>query len=245
MRETSNSASALWFRFSKLPFTGSEPSFFKTDREEWHKQIEQGFDAIREELMQFIEQPDAPLKEYRFNPNPPKPQWLTFPLISWNYVHRKNISLLPKSYALFSQIPGLVSVSVSCLTAGSSVHPHHGDTNGIYRCHLGLLIPGKIPECGFTVREESKSWEEGKLLAFCDAHWHYATNQTPHHRYILIIDVIRPEFSNRTNEICSRVIGSHLLYILDGYLPLYSRGPSWLWGSILGVFATLSRLLIR
>lgn len=65
--------------------------------------------------------------------------------------------------------------------------------SAIFRCHLGLKIPGEAPECCFTVGPESRSWEEGKVLMFCDAHRHTAVNYTDTVRFIVNFDVIRPK----------------------------------------------------
>jgi aspartyl/asparaginyl beta-hydroxylase (cupin superfamily) len=209
-----------WFRFSGKPFQANDPAWFDTNHFSWHRQTELAFPELKKEIESFIATESAQLKEYRFNPNPPRPQWLTFPLISWAYIHQKNLQKLPLTARHFLQYPELVSVSLSCLTAGSEVSPHHGDTNAIFRCHFGIRIPATLPECGFRVKGDCKPWQEGKLFAFCDAHLHDAFNHTKEDRYILIIDAIRPEYYHRRREICSLIISSHLWYMAENKIPL-------------------------
>ena len=59
-------------------------------------------------------------------------------------------------------------------------------------CHLPLIVP---PGCGFRVGNETREWEEGKLLIFDDTIEHEAWNESDQDRVVLIFDIWRPELS--------------------------------------------------
>src|SRR6185312_14098357 len=100
----------------------------------------------------------------------------------------------PTLFGLLNKIPGLTSVSFSRLAPNTTIPEHHGETNAIMRCHLGIEVPRTLPECGLRSGTETLGWAEGKWLFFNDAQHHSAWNNTDKRRIVLIIDVIRPEF---------------------------------------------------
>jgi ornithine lipid ester-linked acyl 2-hydroxylase len=119
-----------------------------------------------------------------------------------------NLKKFPLTTKIINQIPGLVSASFNVLESNAEINPHFGDTNGIVRAHLGLLVPGTLPKLGFQVNLEQRTWEEGKLLLFCDGYPHRAWNYTKEKRIILLLDVIRPEFTHKKRTICGTVLAS-------------------------------------
>jgi aspartyl/asparaginyl beta-hydroxylase (cupin superfamily) len=82
----------------------------------------------------------------------------------------------------------------SLLRPGARITPHTGTHNTRLTCHLPLIVP---PDCGFRVGNETREWEEGKLLIFDDAIEHEAWNSSDRDRLILIFDIWRPELSEQ------------------------------------------------
>jgi aspartyl/asparaginyl beta-hydroxylase (cupin superfamily) len=80
----------------------------------------------------------------------------------------------------------LASAFISRLVPGSIINPHHGFTNDWMRIHLGLICD---PECKITVGSETKTWEEGKLLAFHDGHLHSVRHNGTQERVVLSVDI--------------------------------------------------------
>ena len=189
-------------------YDGSEPAFYNPGDFEWTKELKSNWQTILEEFQPWINDIDkGELKPY-YNDEiqfPPQ-KWKTIGLMFWGKKNKKNWNLFPKTTKLMSTIPGLVGVSLSLLEAGAEIKPHGGETNGIIRCHLGLKIPESLPNCGFKVLEEQRSWQDGELIMFTDAHQHTAWNKTNENRFILLFDIIKPEFKNRKNEICRSVL---------------------------------------
>ena len=211
----------LWFRLSGKPYKGDEPYFFDPKQFDWAQHVMNNWATIREEMKLMIdEEQNAILKPYfedaiQF---PPK-NWKTESFFFWTKANRIMIGMFPKTYQILKEVPGLVSASINLLEPGTKILPHYGDTNAIYRCHFGLKVPATLPECGFRVESESRPWEEGKFLIFLDAYTHEAFNNSEQKRYILLLDVLRPEFRNRKYYVCTKVLGSMSLYQWAGKIP--------------------------
>ena len=84
------------------------------------------------------------------------------------------------------------SILFSLLKPGARIAPHHGAINTRLVCHLPLVVP---EGCGFRVGNETRKWEEGRLLIFDDTIEHEAWNDSGEDRVLLIFDVWRPELS--------------------------------------------------
>ncbi|MBA4241008.1 MAG: hypothetical protein C0448_09795 [Sphingobacteriaceae bacterium] len=203
--------SKLWFSlYDRGVYKGDEPSFYETEDISFAQLIEENYPTIKKELENYLTQHQ--LQTY-FNSSMVEEHgtWKTISLEWWGIKFYENYQYFPKTLSIINSIDGLVSASFNKLEPRGKIKPHCGDTNGIYRCHLGLEIPDKIPVCGFRVREEWRSWEEGKVLVFVDAVNHEAINLSERNRFIFSFDVIRPEFKNKSNYICAVAMTSLFL----------------------------------
>ena len=85
---------------------------------------------------------------------------------------------------------------ISKLNPGSIIKPHKGWSNTFLRCHIGVDVDG---ECYITKQhpnidlkiQETKTWEEGKWLAFQDGgnYYHSVEHKGTKPRIILSIDL--------------------------------------------------------
>ena len=203
--------SKLWFSlYDRNNYTGSEPAFYDPASISFTKLFEENAGAIKTELEQYLK--NNQLQSY-FNTTMVETQhtWKTISLKWWGIHFYKNQQSFPITTKVIKSVDGLVSASFNLLHAGGKIKPHCGDTNAIYRVHLGIEIPTTVPNCGFRVRDEWKSWEEGKLLVFVDAVNHEAINLSANDRFIMSFDVIRPEFKHKKNYICAVVLTSLFL----------------------------------
>lgn len=220
-----------WYSFvSGEQFTESDPFFFDLSQTDWANQVAQEWQVIKEELMTLLAQNDQHIIPY-FNRTLANQaaNWSIFPLFMWGLQFKRNCRKCPHTTRLMQRIPNMVSASFSLMRPQTTIKPHLGDTNAMYRCHLGLQIPMGIPHCVMQVGTEQQAWQEGKVLAFCDAQRHTAWNHTDEPRYVLIFDVIRPEFAAQTPWICAKVLGNlfwqtlfQRFYII-GHLPAFMR----------------------
>ena len=224
----------LWFSISGTSYKGEEPDFYDAEQFDWAKHLMDNWVTIREEMSPMIDEGQNSILKPYFEGAltfPPK-NWKTESFFFWTRANRIMIDMFPKTYQIIKQVPGLVSASINLLEPGSKIIPHYGDTNAIYRGHLGLKIPAALPLCGFRVQDETRPWEEGKFLIFLDAYTHEAFNNSDQKRYILLLDVLRPEFRNRKYRICTWVLGSLSLYEMAGKIPRmrkkFERLPAFL-----------------
>lgn len=106
-------------------------------------------------------------------------------------VKRYRSKLLPTLHSIIGDLDKdntLSNVFVSILSPGVIINPHVGYSKEYMRIHLGLVCD---PECKITVGEETKTWEEGKILAFKDGgpYYHQVRHNGEYDRYILSLDL--------------------------------------------------------
>ena len=192
----------IWYSYEKRKYEGSAPWFYSKDHFEWVQKLENQYPRIKEEIVRALNANEKDALPY-FNREivDENSVWKTLFFYFWGQRNHKLIDQSPWLEKVFMDIPGFTSCAISKLEARSEIKWHPGDTSGIIRCHLPLIVPAGLPECGFQVEEEERAWVEGKLLMFCDAHRHRAFNRTNQDRIVLIIDVIHPGFSHHRRSI--------------------------------------------
>ncbi|HKC67116.1 MAG TPA: aspartyl/asparaginyl beta-hydroxylase domain-containing protein [Bacteroidia bacterium] len=202
----------IWFSIYDFSFDykGTENAFIDDGNFDWAKELVANTDKILDELKLYIASNN--LQSY-FNTSmvSKKNSWKTVSLRTWDVQLFKNQQHFPFTTSLINKYPQIVSASFNLLEPKSKIVPHCGDTNAIYRCHLGLEIPSGLPDCGFKVKTEVRAWEKGKWLIFMDAYNHEAWNNTNKERYIFLIDVVRDEFLTKKKFVCATVLTSLFL----------------------------------
>lgn len=202
----------LWFSiFDEKRYQGDEKHFYDPADYEWAHHFLKNKDVIINEFKDALSNPQLfdPYFNYLFSTT--DGGWKTVGLKFWSINNYKNQKYFPEITKIINEVPGLISASFSKLEANSEIIPHNGDSNGFFRCHLGIEIPGKLPECGFEVEGEQRSWGNGEILIFCDALYHKAWNNTSKERYIMIFDIIREEYLPQRNKLISTVLASMFL----------------------------------
>ena len=165
-----------------------------------------------------------------------KKSWKFCEFYFWGKKNKQSCDQIPELNKILISIPGFISAGISVLSANTDIKAHCGDTNTIYRAHLGLSVPESYPRCGFQVGTEEKGWEEGKILLFCDANKHRAWNHSNLNRTVLIVDVIREQFLSQRKNICSNVLSSIALQKLEEKHPFVKSFPGIIKGGIRLVF---------
>jgi aspartyl/asparaginyl beta-hydroxylase (cupin superfamily) len=101
-------------------------------------------------------------------------------------------------------IKTMKSIETCCflkLAKNARLDKHYGynpSSNYILRNHLGLIVP---QNCGMWVDNEIKMHVEGEWLTFDDSKLHTAFNNSGADRYILLIDLCRPDFIKIGNSL--------------------------------------------
>lgn len=218
-----------WYNLFGGRYTGDQPYFYDRETLPWTRVLEDNWDVMRDELLALtVDEPER-LRPYFINKSmsfPPR-KWKTLGLYFWRFTLHRNCSRCPRTVEVLRAIPGMTSASLSVLEPGANINPHQGDTDAIYRCHLGLIVPASLPDCGFQVGPEIRGWAEGEALPFCDAQTHTAWNNTCERRLIMIVDVIRPEFAKQKNRVCAHVLASSVLQMMYQSMPYMNGWPGW------------------
>eukprot|EP00056_Hartaetosiga_gracilis_P002799 m.56857 g.56857 ORF g.56857 m.56857 type:complete len:326 (+) comp11204_c0_seq1:29-1006(+) len=214
-----------WFSFTPSPalkntafYSFEDERFFDLSSTAWVPEFEDKWKIIEAELHRFLDEKPVDFQPY-FRPDLVNRSgaWKTLGLKAWGLQDDKMLSFFPETCKLLDAIPDkVVSVSFNHLEANGVVKGHQGNTNGISRFHLGLKVPADASKCFFKVSSDTHPWEEGKLFAFCDAHWHTAQNLTDESRYIILFDVIRPQYAHMWDYICARVVADLALQYFSG-----------------------------
>ncbi|XP_031141132.2 aspartyl/asparaginyl beta-hydroxylase isoform X1 [Sander lucioperca] len=84
-------------------------------------------------------------------------------------------------------------IKFSVMHPGTHVWPHTGPTNCRLRMHLGLVIPKQ--GCRIRCTDQTREWEEGKVLIFDDSFEHEVWQDADRYRLIFIVDVWHPELT--------------------------------------------------
>lgn len=143
----------------------------------------------------------------------PPNSWKKIVIKVWNLYNLRVKNHFPILFNFVQSHPEISSCFITKLLPNSYIKPHCGETNGILRLHLGLKIPSHSGEmCSIKMNTQIKDWEVGKAFGFVDAQQHEVWNNTNEERYILIIDIIRPEFRKLKSYICVRIITTQLLF---------------------------------
>ena len=205
-----NTENEIYFSFlhEKNPEKKDE-TYFDPKQFDWASSMEGSWLAIKNEVLNYLNKDTKALKPYFASElmNAPN-KWKTFAFYFWGLsMSKEAIKCCPKTIGILKSIPNLVSASVSVMEPNSEIKPHYGDSDAMYRCHLGLIIPDVLPNCGFRVGYEDRAWKEGKLLMFNDAAYHKAWNYSNERRVILIFDVVKPQYSDQSKWISSKVRG--------------------------------------
>lgn len=183
---------------------------------------------IRDEILEFertkglINEMTAttPAKMYGGN-------WSLIVLSSMRRLRHENRKRFPLICSITDKIPNIVFVGVSIMPPNTEIAPHYGDTNGIVRSHLALIIPAPYPTIGIKVGEEERGWEEGELLSFINVQKHNVWNKSPQRRYVLMIDSVPNILQHRTMEICSKGLGSQTFNYLWMLFPVLKHTPAF------------------
>jgi aspartyl/asparaginyl beta-hydroxylase (cupin superfamily) len=196
-----------WYSFAENgAYSGPEPAFFNILNKQWAALLQSKHSIILKEFEAVLNSRNKNVIPY-FNKNLASraENWTVFPLYLWGNKQAENCAQCPQTTSIIESIPAMTNCLFSILKPNTSIKPHFGDSNVMYRCHFTLKSPGIIPEIGMRVKNEQISWTDGDIFAFCDAHEHEVWNNTNEERWVLIIDILREEFAHERKKICAEV----------------------------------------
>lgn len=213
-----------WLSDSGRPYVRNTPYFFDVDAIPAIKEVERNFEVIRDELLKSLQVEESPFEPYGdLTKTDRKQAWKTAGLMYWTLRSKPNIRRFPKTWEIMRRIPNLSACSLLLLEPRSTIKPHIGDTDAMYRCHMGLVVPAGLPQCGFRCGDESRPWVAGRVFAFNDACEHTAWNNTEERRFILSFDILRPQFEGAKYWTSANVLGKIYVEILEQHAPIVKR----------------------
>jgi beta-hydroxylase len=206
-------------------YAGSEPAFFVARDFPWADTLQRNWRVIREEFEEYAYHQGHALKP-NFVPDPVRiTGWSGVNLFTFLRRYDRNCRHFPRTMAVLESIPELASAFINLLEPGASLPAHYGDSNTLYRVHLGLIVPGGVDECGMQVDSERTGWREGEVVVFNDARRHFVWNRSDRPRVILVCDVMKSQYGGATPRACARVMGSIVVTFLQTRLPVLGRLP--------------------
>ncbi|XP_063156038.1 aspartyl/asparaginyl beta-hydroxylase [Candoia aspera] len=163
------------------------------------KSLEKNWKVIRDEGLAVMDRSkglflpeDENLRE--------KGDWSQFTLWQQGRKNENACNSVPKICALLERFPEATGcrrgqIKYSVMHPGTHVWPHTGPTNCRLRMHLGLVIPKE--GCRIRCAQETRFWEEGKVLIFDDSFEHEVWQDADAYRLIFIVDVWHPELTSQ------------------------------------------------
>ena len=189
------------FYFPRLP----QQQYYEREQFDWAADVEAATPDIKAELADLLDQ-GAEFRPYveqeknrpfrDFHGMQGDPSWSAFYLWQDGALVEENAARCPRTVAALERVPmtqmgaRTPAVLFSLLRPRTRIPPHHGMLNTRLICHLPLIVP---PGCWLRVGNETRFWEEGKLMIFDDSIEHEAHNPTDRLRVILLFDIWRPE----------------------------------------------------
>lgn len=170
------------------------------------------YDQIKKEVLDFICQPNILFDYPKYNIGMYdlyQNYWKACPLTDWipeeylnaqagpqereffKFLINRTKENCPTSANIIKDLEEQGNISngfISRLLPGTIINPHRGWVSGWIRTHLGLVCD---PKCKITLGSETRSWEEGKLLAFHDGGNvpHSVKHEGSNERVIISVDI--------------------------------------------------------
>lgn len=203
-----NECSGLYYPF--LP----ADEFFDLKLFPWIAELERKAPVIRAEFEALVKTSNVPIRPYVAQQSgTPKNKWTALDgsldwgacfLIEYGARNEAVCALCPETIAALEALPTAhmprraPSAFFSILKPHSHIPAHTGVTNTRAIIHLPLIVPA---DCRFRVGGETRSWQEGQILAFDDTIDHEAWNDSDDLRVVLIFDVWNPHLSLAEQEL--------------------------------------------
>jgi len=207
-------------------YTGAFPQLYDPAQVPAAKILEANYPVIRREVMDYFAKYGGTI-EPTFTPYAYKEAgWRMLSLYSMFMRYGESCARLPETTRIVESIPGMCSAQVALLYPRTRVRPHFADTSVFVRTHIGIQIPGTLPDIGMRVKKHVICWREGETFSFCPAHRHRTWNRTDGIRIMLQVDTMRPEFQGRLRYLIGgNVVAATATKFLATRHPILRRVP--------------------
>ncbi|XP_055364049.1 aspartyl/asparaginyl beta-hydroxylase isoform X3 [Betta splendens] len=161
------------------------------------KMLERNWKTIRDEALAMMDQNTGVFMPEEENLRE-RGEWGQYTLWQQGKKVGNSCQGVPKTCSLMERYPEATGckrgqIKFSVMQPGTHVWPHTGPTNCRLRMHLGLVIPKH--GCRIRCTNQTREWEEGKVLIFDDSFEHEVWQEADSFRLIFIVDVWHPELT--------------------------------------------------
>lgn len=193
----------------------NKPAFPDRSLFPWLARLERGIPVVRDEILRTAQMPlvasgDSEHPTWfpgRPNASPEPLAWRNYVLLFLGIRHDEHIEAHPKTWELFSCVPGLFSLQISVMDAHTAIAAHKGRMAMAFRAHLPIDVPlGE--RCGIQVGGETRIHQQREALVFDDRHEHSAWNMSDEPRTVLIWDFMDPRKAIPAAELCRLILMS-------------------------------------
>ena len=219
--------SAQFYISSSWPKT-RQPAYFDSSEYPGTQILEDNFESIRDEILDYY---NHNREDFRPNFTPyayNEAGWKTVNLYSYFLRYAGHCKKFPTVDRIVRTIPNMCLCQIAVLEPKTRIKAHFGDTNALIRSHLGILVPGDLPDIGIRVLRQNQGWAEGKVFSISIAHRHFAWNNTDKHRIVLVVDVVRPELATQKYEIAANALAVISMKFCATKLPILKGMPVWM-----------------
>ena len=179
--------------------------FWDTKDISWCKALEKNYEAIKQEFLLAVNDPDRLEKEgnnvwagaLTDDASSYGVGWSTLVLMDRGVWDPTNVSIFPKTSKIVhdSGIPA-VEVFFASMKPNSNIKMHSDFTNFVLTSHLAIDIPySGDNKCRLTVGDETRQWINGEVSLFDTSIMHDAVNESDKTRYILMFRLWHPELT--------------------------------------------------
>uniref|UniRef100_H3CMI4 Un-named hu7910 n=1 Tax=Tetraodon nigroviridis TaxID=99883 RepID=H3CMI4_TETNG len=171
------------------------------------KALERNWKSIRDEALAVMDQKSGLFIPEEENLRE-KGEWGQYTLWQQGKKLPSSCQSVPKTCSLLERFPEATGckrgqIKFSVMQPGTHVWPHTGPTNCRLRMHLGLVIPPH--GCRIRCTEQTREWQEGKVLIFDDSFEHEVWQEADSYRLIFIVDVWHPELTASQRQALSPI----------------------------------------
>ncbi|XP_076027550.1 aspartyl/asparaginyl beta-hydroxylase-like isoform X3 [Genypterus blacodes] len=171
------------------------------------KTLERNWRTIRDEALAVIDQKTGLFVPEEENLRE-RGEWGQYTLWQQGKKVGNSCHNVPKTCALLERYTEATGckrgqIKFSVMQPGTHVWPHTGPTNCRLRIHLGLVIPKT--GCKIRCTNQTREWEEGKVLIFDDSFEHEVWQEAESYRLIFIVDAWHPELTAHQRQTLSAI----------------------------------------
>ena len=230
----------VYLRPPKEEYHGGLPNFYPT---EWFPELnilKENWMPIRDEILAYEKERGAITGMDSYSPAAVSGNdWSTMNLMSYGVLFHNNRKKFPLLASITDQIASCTTVTISVLSPHTEIKPHYGDTNGVIRVHLGLIVPDPYPTIAMQVGEEVRGWEEGELLLFTIVQRHSVWSRSDKRRYLLIIDFVPKVLAHKQQEICTKTLGSQTFIFIYKRIAFFRHLPEFMVRFLCSAFSVM------